>query len=268
MKDNRRQFGFSLTETLLAVGTLAVGLLFIGGTFMTGVYFSSVATERTIAASVADEAFAKLQLYRLEPDASGLSTTQFVPFERIKAIPASEYLYPSTGESSSGQYSWTAICRRAGTNSRLIQVTVFVCRSSGTDAKYWVRKTGAATGFDTSALPRPVRVTIASDAASPTTGEVTIVDPNAADGVDERAFINDGAFIVDDATGRIYRVLERLAAQPDRIRLALTRPDPEKSLTPPGSSVWVVPPPASGGRGPVIAVYQKVLRFNRAGGPL
>jgi hypothetical protein len=259
MEKHRRQYGFSLTETLLAVGTLAVGLLFIGGTFMTGVYFSTVSTERTIAAVVADEAFAKIRLYGLDPDANGLSTTQFVPCEKIRIIPASEYLYPSTGESSSGQYSWAAICRRAGANSRLIQVTVFICRTSGADAKYWVRRSGAATGFDTSNLPRPVRVRIASDAASQATGEVTILDPNAADGVDERAFINDGAFIVDDATGQTYRVLERSATQPDRIRLALVRPGGD--LTPPKDSVWVVPPPASGGRNPVVAVYQKVFRF-------
>jgi len=259
MKKDRRQSGFSLTETLLAVGTLAVGMLFIGGTFMTGVYFSSVSTERTIAAAAADEAFAKIRLYGLDPDAAGLSATQFVPCERIRTIPVSEYLYPSTGESSSGQYSWAAICRRAEADSRLIQVTVFICRTGAPDTRYWVRKTGAATGFDATNLPRPVRVQITSDAASQAAGEATIVDPNTGDGVDERAFINDGAFIVDDATGQIYRVLERLATQPDRIRLALARPGGD--LTPPQNNVWVVPPPASGGRNPVVAVYQKVFRF-------
>jgi type II secretory pathway pseudopilin PulG len=258
MKNDRRQFGFSLTETLLAVGTLAVGLLFIGGTFMTGVYFSSVSTERTIAAAVADEAFAKIRLYGLDPDASGLSTTQSVPFEQLKAIPTSEYLYPSDGSSSpsSGQYSWAAICRRAEANGRLIQVTVFVSRGSGANTKYWVRKTGAgATGFDTSSLPRPVRVKVSTDA---TTGQTRIADANATGGVDVRAFINDGASIVDDATGQIYRVLKRPADQPNRIELALTRPG--GNLTPPAGDVWVVPP-ASRGRSPMIAVYQKVFRF-------
>jgi len=235
-------------------------MLFIGGTYMTGVYFSTLSTERTIAAVVADEAFAKIRLYGLDPDAGGLSAAQFVPCERIRAIPASEYLYPSTGESSSGQYSWAAICRLGPTvnqvRSRLIEVTVFVCRGSGADTKYWVRRTGTgATGFDTSSLPRPLRVNILTDAAS---GQATIVDANTADGVNEYMFINDGAFIVDDATGRIYRVLERSRTQPDRIELALARP--EGLLTPPTGSVWVIPP-AAGGRNPVVAVYQKVFRF-------
>lgn len=247
-------------ETLLAVGTLAVGLLFIGGTFMTGVYFSSVSTERTIAAVVADEAFAKIRLYDLAPDANGLSATRFVPYEQVRTIPASEYLYPSTGESSAGQYSWAAICRRAEANSRLVQFTVFICRQSGADSKYWAPKSGAAAvGFDTSDRPRPVRITIAQDAASQSTGVVTIVDAVATDGIDERAFINDGSSVVDDATGQIHRVLERFAAQPDRIKLNLSRPG--GALSVPADSIWVVPPPVSGSRAPLVAVYQKVLRF-------
>jgi len=247
-------------ETLLAVGTLAVGMLFIGGTFMTGVYFSAVSTERTIAAVVADEAFAKIRLYGLDPDANGLSTTQFVPYEQIKPISVSEYLYPSTGESSTGQYSWAAICRRAEANSRLVQFTVFICRQSGAGAKYWAPKSGAAAaGFDTSDRPHPVRITIAQDAASQNTGVVTIVDAVTTDGIDERAFINDGASVVDDATGQIHRVLERFAAQPDRIKLNLSRPGGALSL--PADGVWAVPPPVSGGRAPLVAVYQKVFRF-------
>ena len=61
--------GFSLTECLLAIGILAVGMLFIAGVFPVGIHFTTVATERTIAAVVADEAFAKIRLYALgEPN--------------------------------------------------------------------------------------------------------------------------------------------------------------------------------------------------------
>lgn len=258
MKRNWRQSGFSLTETLLAVGILAIGLLFVGGTFMTGVYYSAISTDRTIAAAVADEAFAKIRLYGLNPTAAGLSATQFVPFEQLKAIPTSEYLYPSnTDTPSSGQYSWAAVCRRAGTGSRLIQVTVFVCRGGGVNTKYWVRKTGTgATGFNTSSLPRPVRMKISMGTA----GQATIVDANATDGVDERLFINDGASLVDDATGRIYRVLERSRTQSNTIELAQRGTDASVALPSGDVNVWVVPP-AAGGRNPLIAIYQKVLRF-------
>jgi len=260
MEDHRRQHGFSLTETLLAVGTLAVGMLFIGGTFMTGIYFTSLSTERTIGSVAADEAFAKIRLYA-DPNMKGLSTAKFVPYEQIRAVPASEYLYPSTGETSAGQYSWAAICRQMGAGSRLVQFTVFVCRESGADSKYWVRKTGAAApALAPSDLPRPVRITIAQDAASMVKDEVTIVDAVAADGIDERAFINDGAFIVDDANGQVYRVLTRFADRPDKIKL--DRPWVGGTITPPtGGGVWAVPPPVSGGRDPLVAIYQKILRF-------
>jgi Tfp pilus assembly protein PilV len=55
--------GFSLTEVLLAIGTLAVGMLFIAGVFPVGIHFTTIASERTIAAVVTDEAFAKIRLY-------------------------------------------------------------------------------------------------------------------------------------------------------------------------------------------------------------
>ena len=55
--------GFSLTEVVIAIGLLAVGMLFIAGSFPVSVHFTTVATERTIAATVADEAFAKIKLY-------------------------------------------------------------------------------------------------------------------------------------------------------------------------------------------------------------
>ena len=55
--------GFSLIEVLLAVGIIAVGMLFIAGVFPVGIHFTTIASERTIAAVVADEAFAKIRLY-------------------------------------------------------------------------------------------------------------------------------------------------------------------------------------------------------------
>src|SRR5512146_1239348 len=121
MVKNRRQAGFSLTETLLAVGTLAIGLMFIAGTFLTGVYFSTTSTERTIAAVAADEALAKLRIYGLDPNNANLKTDACVPYEQLVTIPAEEFLYPSSREESSRQYSWAALCRRMSNGSRLVQ---------------------------------------------------------------------------------------------------------------------------------------------------
>ncbi len=254
MAKNRRQTGFSLTETLLAVGTLAIGLMFIAGTFLTGVYFSSTSTERTIGAVAADEALAKMRIYGLDPNNASLKTDGFVPYEELMTIPADEYLYPSTREEATRQYSWAALCRRMGAGSRLVQCTVFISRQTA-GATYWTRKTGAEApqlATPSSDLPRPVRINLVADANSTDTAEVLLKDAVPGDGIDERNFVLDGSFLVDDATGQIYRVLERYAGQPDKIKL-------DRPWT--GGWAWVVPPATSGGRNPVVAIYQDVVRF-------
>jgi hypothetical protein len=262
MVKDRRQAGFSLTETLLAVGTLAIGLMFIAGTFLTGVYFSSTSTERTIGAVAADEALAKMRIYGLDPNNGSLKTDGCVPYEQLVTIPAEEYLYPSAREEATRQYSWAALCRRMSAGSRLVQCTVFISRQTA-GATYWVRKTGAEApqlGTPNPDLPRPVRINLVADANSSNAGEVLLKDAVPDDGIDELAFVLDGSFLVDDQTGQIYQVLERYAAQPDKIRL--DRPWTGGALTAPtGGWAWVVPPAASGGRNPVVAVYQDVLRF-------
>ena len=64
--------GFSLTEVLLAVATLTIGMAFVSGTFVAGVFLSTISSERTMAAVVADEAFAKIRLFGINPADSNL----------------------------------------------------------------------------------------------------------------------------------------------------------------------------------------------------
>jgi type II secretory pathway pseudopilin PulG len=264
MTKDRRQAGFSLTETLLAVGTLAIGMTFIGGTFLTGVFFSTTSTERTVAAVAADEALAKIRLDGLDPNSSTLKPDGFVLYEPLAGVPADQtHLYPSTGLEPQKQYSWTALCRRASSDSRsrLVPCTVFISRQTA-GATYWVRQDGANwPQLATADLPQPVRVTIVQDATLASTPEiVSLKDAVPGDGIDELAFVNDGALLVDDATGQIYRVLERYGSPPDKIRL--DRPWAGGVISSSaGGWVWVVPPATSGGRNPVVAVYQDVLRF-------
>jgi len=236
--------GFSLTEVLMAVGTLAIGMLFIAGVFPVGIHFATIATERTIAAVVADEAFAKVRLY-------GVNLDQLPPrgcrdFNDVSGIlPApinpAEFAYPSIwADPTQKRYYWSALCRRVtpDPNNRLVQVTVFISRKIGSGAMY--------IGGQNRPVPRPVGVsgTVGSD--------VLTIEPG------KETFINDGYTIVDDETGQIYRVLERDADTPNTIVLDRVWWDPGGNA--PGV-VWVVPPPVNGGRYPCIAVYQKVIRF-------
>lgn len=262
MKRKSRQSGFSLLETLLAVSTLAVGMIFVGGTFLTGIYFATVSTERTIATVAAGEAFAKIRLYGLDPNDPNLTTDGFVPYEEIVTIPSSEKLYPSIDANSTSirEYSWTALCKRAGPASRLVEITVFLTRRTGTNARFWVRGAGTdVLDLEESELPRAVRINVVQGAGDED-DELTIEDAVSSDGTDEETFINDGATIVDDRTGEIYRVLERYDEPSDRIKL--DRPwTGAVSTASEGDGVWVVPRPVSGGRSPQVAVYQEVLRF-------
>jgi hypothetical protein len=67
-------------------------------------------------------------------------------------------------------------------------------------------------------------------------------------------FINDGYIIVDNQTGRIYRVLQRYPNQPTVIQL-------DRPWQGNPRFVQVIPPPADGGRCPCVGVFQKVISF-------
>jgi Tfp pilus assembly protein PilV len=231
--------GFSLIEVLLAVGTLAIGMIFIGGTFLVGIHFTTIATERTIAAVAADEAFAKIRLYGVNLADPNLAVDQLTPFEALNPIAQDEFAYPSTKSSAEKQYYWSALCRLVASDAtnRGVQVTVFVSR-----------KVGSATKYQGRAVNRPVPVKVA---VSGTLGSdvLTIREP------DKKTWINDGCTVVDNQTGQLYRVVRRDADAPDTIVLDRVW---QSGLT---GTVWVVPPPMGGGRYPCIVIYQKVIRF-------
>ncbi len=243
MNNELKNSGFSLTEVLLAVGTLAIGMIFISGTFLTGIHFATIATERTIAAIAADEAFAKIRLYGVSLTNPNLVVDQLTPFEVLNPNPIAvdEFAYPSTKRLARKQYYWSALCRQVDSNpvSRLVQVTVFISRKVGNRSTY----PGGAV------RPVPVEVGVSTVPGAGNENKLTINVPA------EETFISGGRTIADNQTGRLYRVLKRDADAPNIIVLDRVW---QGGLS---DSVWVVPPPLGGGRYPCIAVYQKVIRF-------
>lgn len=259
MRNRRNKKGFSLAEVLLAVCTLAVGMIFVAGVFPLGMLFTTISTERTIAAVAADEAFAKVRIYGINLEDPRLALGQ-IPFEEVALTGPDpiEFAYPSTDDVVQKRYYWSAICRlpsvgkvpEPGAGGRLVQVTVFVCRRASLNAVYWDPVSMLSDADRPMAFPVGV-----SGAALP--DQLTIPNP------DERKFINDGYTIVDDQTGLLYRVLKRYQDDPatpvDEGELILL--DRAWEGPSPPAFVWVVPAPAGGGRYPCVAVYQRLIEF-------
>ncbi len=280
MSNSLRNNGFSLTEVLMAAGILAIGFAFIAGMFPVGVKLTAIATEQTIAPIVTDEATAKIRLYGeiynaspTDPNsliyklaiAAGLGNGYVDFADALLSIPRGEFdeidefAYPSTDISPQlKKYHWSALCGLLPDGN--IHVTIFVSRKTGAGARYRTTNNisyalpgyGREDADEFGDWPVPVKVLVT---ASGVLGEEKLlrIDP-----AHDKTLINAGSTIVDDATGQIYRVLERDANISNEIRLDR---DWRNWVVPSGDFVWVVPPAEGSGRNPCIGVYQTVIGF-------
>ena len=273
------QKGFSLTEVLLSLGILTVAMLFIAGVFPVGIHYATVSTDRTMAAVVADEAFAKLRLYDFQPtaaleyihpgdpaftfsrDVNDVCKVAWPEYwdDSARGWRRYEYFYPSITYYTDGpepRYTWAAILRQLGPDPKQIQATVFVCRYLGPNAEYYGRfplghSIGVPGELDFNVLhlqPMPVFVWVRQPLSILNSDELIILP---SDSIEEKRFINDGCTIVDDETGQIYRVLERYGDDPGTVTIAedhiirLDRPFVQgTTYVPPElkGKVWVIPP--------------------------
>jgi Tfp pilus assembly protein PilV len=304
MTAKTKQDGFSVAEVLIAVGILGVAMIFVAGIFPVGLRFAQISIDRTTAAIAAGEAFSKIRLYSERiPDVNG-QLTGFL-FDRQRDfndwftdrtndyyVDVNTYSYPTDNaiDFDNKKYCWSALLRRTDeflsdpnkpVSSRDIQVTVFICSRQSPTVRYYqpdVRDSAfGSTDYgritdEVRRLPKPVRVEIQQVLFRD--NELEIQNTNTNNNK-EYYLINNGDLIVDDPTGRIYRVIERYAAIDDDTIL-LDRDfiwDDWKGDPIIGKRyVWVVPPPAAPGkaispnlnfkgRNPCVAVYQKVIRF-------
>ncbi len=254
MKLKQKQSGFSLVEVLMAAGILSVGMLLVATMFPLGMHLTAVASERTMAAIVADQAFAKIQLYGVElsPGRTLLTNSnECLDFNDVSEslIAPIEFAYPPTNpHSDRSQYYWSALCRKADGDSsdRTVQVIVFVSRKRGGGLKYYYRDRSSEELYEDADWPVSVFVNMDASAGD------NIIELDESD-VKYGTFINSSSTIVDNATGQIYRVLER-----DGDDITLDRD--WAGITGLGI-VWLIAPPVAGGANPVVAVFQKIIKF-------
>jgi len=256
-----RKDGFSLTEVLMAVGIFSVAMIFIAGAFPVAIHFTTIASEQTIAAVAADEAFAKIRLYGVNPLDPNMQSGHQVPFENVRVIDIdpNEFAYPSDSAVDK-QYYWSAICRRIEGND--VQVTVFVSRKIGAGTMYNARDLiywpGLLWSPAITQIYYPVAIPIGVQLGS-TNDEIVINDLDPYNDPREETFVNDGYTIVEDSTGQIYRVLQRYV---DTAGIDKAQLDKDWNAAYPNPDyVWVIPPPVNGGRYPCVGVFQKVIRF-------
>jgi prepilin-type N-terminal cleavage/methylation domain-containing protein len=238
MKMKFKHNGFSLTEVLFAVGILTVGLLLIATMFPVGIYLTAVASERTMAAVVADEAFAKIQLYGLKDSHNG-DPNNCYDYETdgppSSGIDPGEFSYPSVDPNGSSQYYWSAVYRKTQDNTANgeYQITVFVARKTNPGLTY-----------------------PGSPADRPTPFQISSVDVNNLQ-VSQAKYISPPTAIIDNANGQLYRVVKKEENIANKIVITFDRPWQGGN----SATIWLIPPPQSGGKNAGVEVYQRIMKF-------
>lgn len=301
MKRLHRHSGFSLTEVLLAAGILVIGFLLICATLPVGVHLTAKGTERNIGAVVAEEAFAKIQLFGVgdvnlwnTPQATAVGVdpnTAHVDYQYLWARRMStdlqnfffpgdnQFAYPSTPVwPDVHKYHWSALLRYNldDLGDETFQVTVFISRTAGLGAAYPMFDNRIGLIPTRSPYPRPVPIPVEPynpDPANPLPplwDQIRILTM-PTDPAGMLRTVTDESVLLDDRTGRIMRVLRRPAVtgnvnDPPIILLDGHVFDTDVDLDGQPDTmryVWVLPPAVGGGRYPGIAVYQRVLKFNK-----
>ena len=268
MSNRLQNNGFSLTEVLMAAGILAIGFAFIAGMFPVGVKLTAIATEQTIAPIVADEAIAKVKLYADPNFVEALGQAQLTSqstyidfddlmFQRDFVIDPCEFAYPSARiNPEPKKYHWSVLCGLLPDGN--VHIIIFVGRKAGVGARYRTPNSNytqpnyglVPSGPVDGDWPVPVKVGVTASVDPGEERVLAIIKP------EYETFINSGSTILDDATGRIYRVMKRTS---DGV-ITLDR-EWRNWVVPSGDFVWVVPPAEGSGREPCIGVYQTVIGF-------
>jgi hypothetical protein len=172
-------------------------------------------------------------------------------------MPSDELWYPSIVPVQDRKYCWSILARRTDVNE--LQLTVFVTRVMDTGTSYYI----AATPNNIGIWPQPIKLNCFFMIANPAKARELKINTTPNFTIQEvDKFIIEGATIVDDRLGIIYRVVERKDTDlpADGIREILLDKDWQDNLTA-NPQIWVVPPAVGSTRNPCIFVQQRTIRF-------
>jgi len=217
----------------MAAGILSIGMMLVATMFPVAIYLTSISVERTMAAIVADEAFAKIQLYGIGTPILNIGDYNDIPGLTIDPC---EFSYNPTQALTNPQYYWSAVYRKLSPVDPNYQMTVFVARKTNPGLTY---PNPGGPSYD-----RPKLIMIQS---------IVQPDPNFLVVTVYPQYVNPPTAILDNATGKIYRVIDR---QNTKVKLDRGWED---STGP--ANIWLIPPPVTGGRNADIEVYQRIIRF-------
>lgn len=231
----------------MAVGILSIGMMLIATMFPVAIYLTSVASERTMAAIIADEAFAKIQLYGVVDNYDPCSCSDYETALGTTRIDPNEFSYPSVDAATkTSQYYWSALYK-FDPNSAGYLVTVFVARKTNTGLTY---PNPSGPSYN---RPRIIDVNVQNVPGEPN-DRLKISEPNKA------KYINPRTTIFDTKTGQLYHVADKIGIGNIDANIVTLNGNWDANLPQP-RPVWFIPPPETGGRNAGIEVYQRIIKF-------
>jgi prepilin-type N-terminal cleavage/methylation domain-containing protein len=256
MKSVAKNNGFSLTEVLMAVGILSVGIMLVATMFPVALYLTTVASEKTMASIVADQAFAKMRLYGIK----GMKeTTIFNTYwtDMNDVIAADEYTYPSSD--GTWQYCWVPLCKKLNDDPCDMQylVKLYIARKTNPNQRFY--SNGILSTSQTTDRPIPINVKVVYNISKPK--QLKILKSNGP--IAEYINPPPSTAIVDNVSGRIFRIVSRDSADADTVILDRSW---DSDIGVP-NEVWLLPAaeikgePA--GKNPDIEIYQKIIDFSK-----
>jgi prepilin-type N-terminal cleavage/methylation domain-containing protein len=251
-----KQNGFSLTEVLMAAGILSVGIMLVATMFPAAIYLTTVASEKTFAAIVADQAFAKMRLYGIKTVSDPNQTKIFRRYweDMNDVIDFEEYTYPSFD--GKWQYGWVPLCKKLNDDPCDLQylVKLYVSRRTNPNQKFF----SSGTLVGNSDMPIPISVKVVY-----TSPNKLLIDRFTNGPVIDFISPPPATAIVDDQSGRVFRITSKDAEDTTGRTVLIDRRWDKDINTP--DNIWLLPAAVidkkPAGRNPDVEIFQKIITF-------